>query len=385
MSNLQVVHKDLQAQVKNPVIAKRFEEVLGKRAPQFISSLIQVGNSLGPDCDSMSIISGAMVAASLDLPINKNLGFAWLVPFRDKGKQAAQFQLGYKGYIQLALRTGQYRRMNAGPINAECVGQWDAVGERVLDFSKYDPDKPVAGYFFAFEMANGFVKRAYWSRKDVEAHAKQYSQSYKGGYNSPWKTHFDEMASKTVIANELRQWGILSVEMQQALSVDQGIVKGMNAESVVFPDSAPIVEAAPAGEPEPAPEAPQPPQSDDGDLGPQPEAERKPTKKIEQALPTTPVETNVPVQAPKTFPRGAAATPQPELAKLVLTAKLASGEPAGLSYDDFQGWATQIGLLDCSAFASFEEIPAADAKRVILVNSKNGSVIKGILEAKGIQ
>lgn len=380
---LQVVHKDLAQQIKNPVIQARFSEVLGKRAPQFISSLIQVGNSLGPDCDSLSIISGAMVAASLDLPINKNLGFAWLVPFREKGVKKAQFQMGYKGYIQLALRTGQYRRMNAGSVNAQCVEGWDAVGERRLDFKQYDPAKPIAGYFFAFEMVNGFVKIAYWSKADVEAHARQYSQSYRGGYDSPWKTHFDEMATKTIIANELRQWGILSVEMQQALSVDQGVVRGMNQEDVVFPDSAPIVEVAPPTDRGPAEAAEAEPQatdsSDDGDLGPQttqaaePKSQAAPPKAASAA-------TAEPV---KSFPRGAAATPQSELAKMILTAKKADGSEAGLTYDDFKTWAGEVGVLDCSSFSGFDDIPAADAKRMLIVN-RNGSVLKGIFEAKGI-
>jgi len=226
----------LQIQIENPSIQARFREVLKDRAPQFISSMLQVGNSLGHDCESMSIISGSMTAASLDLPINKNLGFAWLVPFKDKGLKKAQFQMGYKGYIQLALRTGQYRRMNAGPINEECLGGYDAVGERIIDFSQYDPAKPAAGYFFAFEMVNGFVKRAYWSKSRVEAHARQYSQSYRGGYDSPWKSHFDAQATKTVISNELRKWGILSVEMQRAMETDGAIIEGLDSPQVTFPE-----------------------------------------------------------------------------------------------------------------------------------------------------
>lgn len=359
-------HTQLATLVKSPAINQRFSEVLGKRAPQFMSSLLQVGNSLGPDCEPMTIISGAMVAASLDLPINKNLGFAWLVPFKERGEKKAQFQMGYKGYIQLALRTGQYKRMNAGPINIECVGGFDAVGERRLDFSQYDPEKPAAGYFFAFEMVNGFTKVAYWSKKDVEAHAKQYSQSYRGGYSSPWKTHFDEMATKTVIANELRQWGILSVEMQQAMAVDQGVIRGMDANEVAFPD-APIVEVDTTAEaPQTKPEQPMPDPQDDGDLAPK----TAPEPSEEPAAPVTP-------PAPKASPRAKPAPAQVAQAPQVsfrgqLETLMTQNE---ISYDQFSRWADGVGIIaNCTSYPSFSEIPEADAKRVVVAN-KNGSVV----------
>lgn len=384
------VHKDLQMQVKNPAIAKRFEEVLGKRAPQFISSLIQVGNSLGPDCDSLSIISGAMVAASLDLPINKNLGFAWLVPFKEQGVKKAQFQMGFKGYIQLALRTGQYKRMNAGPMNKECVGGFDMVGERKLDFTQLDPDKPTAGYFFAFEMVNGFTKIAYWSKADVESHAKQYSQSYRGGYNSPWKTHFDEMATKTVIANELRRWGILSVEMQQALSMDQGIIRGMEGESVVFPDAqteAPVVEvsASPANPTTPVTQQESAPNtSDDGDLGPQPESERKRVdpKSHEPKPPTKPADkTKAPEPAKPAEPPIDVMAIGPDQAKIESICK-----SIGVTFDKFQKFGTGSGVFEeAGSVASFAELPADRCKALTRSPGVCNSLRKGMADYLSIE
>ena len=222
----------------SPAVTKRFEEVLGQRAPQFLASVVTIGGTLPEDTEPASIAASCMVAATLDLPINKDLGFAWIVPYRDKGVMKAQFQMGHKGFIQLALRTGQYERMNARPVNAEAFGGYDCVGEPLIDWSKVDPEKPPIGYAFAWKLVNGFTKVCYWSREQVESHARKYSQAYAKGYNSPWKTHFDAMALKTVIKNELSDWGILSVEMRRAAKFDQAVVVDVQSEKVEFPDNA---------------------------------------------------------------------------------------------------------------------------------------------------
>lgn len=230
MSNTAIQRQDqprtLKAILQEPGYLHRFEEILGKRTPQFVSSVLSVGNSLGPNCDPMSIVTSAMTAATLDLPVDKNLGFAWIVPYKGK----AQFQMGYKGYIQLGLRTGQYERMNARLVNAEAFQGWDEVGEPIIDWSQIDEAKPTVGYVFAFKLVNGFTKIAYWPRERVEAHAKRYSQSYGGNYDSPWKSNFDQMALKTVIKNELSKWGILSIEMQKAIKLDQAIQEGLDSD-----------------------------------------------------------------------------------------------------------------------------------------------------------
>lgn len=191
----------------------RFEETLGKKAPQFMASVINLvnGDTNLQKCDQMSVIGSAMVAASLDLPIDKNLGYAWVVPYGNK----ATFQIGYKGFIQLALRTGQYRNINVIEVYEGELVKWDRLTEEIeLDFEKKKSDK-VVGYTGYFELVNGFRKTVYWSKEDIERHKKQFSKS---GF--VWKENYDAMAMKTVIRNMLNKWGILSVDMQKAYVED---------------------------------------------------------------------------------------------------------------------------------------------------------------------
>lgn len=377
----------LSTLLAQPGYQSRFTEVLKHRAPQFLSSVIQVGRSLGDDCDALTIISGAMTAASLDLPINKNLGFAWLVPYKERGIKKAQFQMGYKGYIQLALRTGQYRRMNAGPINKECLGSYDSVGERVVDFSKFDPYKEAAAYFFAFEMVNGFVKMAVWDKRDVEAHAKRYSQSYRGGFDSPWKTNFDEMATKTVISNELRQWGILSVEMQQAMERDGAIVAGIDEPVVSFPDEpVKMVEA----EQQPIDAGPGKPDPDDGDLGPQKPAENVapiPQKPAAPQKPTPEAKAKAPVKPePQKQPEPAAPPPEKEGDPIQLDPKSSQGQLAamvtgeGYTWDQFAFWADEVGVIpDCKSLSGFQDLNGPLASRIM---RSKGGLLDGLSEVK---
>lgn len=220
----------LRSLIKSPQVTARFQEVLGLRAPQFISSVISVGNTLGLDCEPMSIVAAAMTAATLDLPVDKNLGFAWIVPFKRHGVKYAQFQMGYKGFIQLAIRSGQYERMNARAINEEAFGGWDDFGEPRILWDKVDETKPVVGYAFTFKLVKGFVKTAYWTKARVEEHARKYSQSFRSGYDSPWKSHFDQMALKTVVKNELNQWGVMSIQLNEARVLDQSVKRDLDAE-----------------------------------------------------------------------------------------------------------------------------------------------------------
>ncbi len=205
-----------------PAYKGRFEEILGKRAAQFMASITNYASlsKQVAECEPRSVIASAFIAATLDLPIDKNLGFAWIVPYAGK----AQFQMGFRGYVQLALRSGQYQAFNARIINAEAfVGYDKAVGDPIIAWDKVDEDKPAVGYAVAWRLTNGFVKTAFWSVEKVTAHASRYSQAFKKKRNdSPWTTHFDKMALKTVIANELKAWGILSIELQTAIEHDQG-------------------------------------------------------------------------------------------------------------------------------------------------------------------
>jgi recombination protein RecT len=203
----------VKALLNSPSIKKRFDEVLGKRAPQFMTSIINLVNSDVnlQKCDPMSVIGSCMVAATLDLPVDKNLGYAWIVPYGHK----ATFQLGYKGYIQLALRTALYKALNVIPVHEGELVKWNPLTEElVLDFEKKKSDA-IIGYAGYFELVNGFRKAVYWTKDQIEAHRKRFAKSDFG-----WKNDYDAMALKTVIRNMLSKWGILSIEMRMAYSQD---------------------------------------------------------------------------------------------------------------------------------------------------------------------
>lgn len=198
-------------------LKKKFEEVLGARAPQFIASMINmVGNDKNlSDCDSLSVISSCLVAATLDLPIDRNLGYAWIVPYKEKGVKKAQFQMGYRGYIQLALRSGQYKSINVVDVHEGELVEWNPLTEELkIDFDKRTSNK-VIGYAAYFELLNGFRKAEYWDSKRILEHKAKFSKSDYG-----WGKDFDAMARKTVLRSLLSHWGILSVQMQSAVSSD---------------------------------------------------------------------------------------------------------------------------------------------------------------------
>lgn len=214
--------------VSSDAIKKRFEQVLDKRAPQFLSSIINLVNSEKSlqGVDQMSVITSCMVAATLDLPVDKNLGYAWIVPYAGK----AQFQMGYKGYIQLALRTGQYRYINAIAIYDGELKKWDRLKEElVVDFDNRQSDQ-IIGYAGYFELMNGFRKTVYWTRQEIEIHKKKFSKSDFG-----WNKDYDAMALKTVIRNMLSKWGILSIEMQTAYSreIDTHVESGADDSELI--------------------------------------------------------------------------------------------------------------------------------------------------------
>lgn len=199
--------------LSSPAVMNRFEEVLGKRASQFTASILSLYNSESTlqKAEPMSVISSAMVAATLDLPVDKNLGYAWIVPYKGR----AQFQLGYKGYIQLALRTGQYKSINCIPVHEGELQKWNPLTEEIeIDFEKRESES-VIGYAAYFELLNGFRKTVYWTKAQVEKHKKKFSKSDFG-----WGKDWDAMALKTVLKSMLSKWGILSVEMQKAVIED---------------------------------------------------------------------------------------------------------------------------------------------------------------------
>lgn len=200
-------------------VQQKFEKLLGQKAPGFISSVLQTvnNNSLLKNADPATILNAAATAASLDLPINQSLGRAWIVPFKGQ----AQFQIGYKGFVELAQRSGRYRSINAIEVYENQYKGFNALTEQIdADFS-VDGTGKVVGYAAHFELLNGFTKTVFWSRDKVEQHAKRFSKSFGNG---PWKTDFDAMAKKTVLKYTLSNWGILSIEMQTAQLADQAVI-----------------------------------------------------------------------------------------------------------------------------------------------------------------
>ena len=207
---------------------KKFEDVLGARAPQFIASVI---NLVGNDkylagCNPISVISACLVAATLDLPIDKNLGYAWIVPYKEKGIPIAQFQMGYRGYVQLALRSGQYRSINVINVHEGELVKWDPLTEEMkIDFNQKMSDK-VIGYAAYFELLNGFKKAEYWDMQRILEHKNKFSKSDFG-----WNKDFNAMARKTVLRNLLNHWGILSIQMQNGMSADMAATEDSAAEA----------------------------------------------------------------------------------------------------------------------------------------------------------
>lgn len=206
----------IQGLVAQDDIKARFEELLGKKAPGFISSLLAVvnNNKLLAKANPKTIVAAGAMAASLDLPINQNLGFAYIIPYGNE----AQFQMGYKGYIQLAMRTGQYQTINAAEVyEGEIVKQNRFTGE--YEFGEKTSDK-IVGYIAYFKLVNGFEKYLYMSIEEMQAHAKKFSKNYKGGIDKWGITDFHSMAIKTVLKRLISKYGILSIEMQGQPIVD---------------------------------------------------------------------------------------------------------------------------------------------------------------------
>ena len=223
--------------LNSPAIKKRFEEVLGQKSAGFMSSIVSAVNSNKYllECDPMSVISSAAVAASMDLPINQNLGFAHIVPY----KGVAQFQIGWKGLVQLAMRTGQYKTINATKVlEGQIKGHNPFTGE--MEFQIESTSDKVVGYLLYFKLMNGFEKYFYMTAKECDDHAQRYSQSYKYDLRekkntSQWSTNFEAMALKTVVKLGLSKYGILSIQMEKAIAADQAEVT-IEAEVVRYPD-----------------------------------------------------------------------------------------------------------------------------------------------------
>lgn len=235
----------------------------GKKADDFVTSVVSLVNQ-NPDlalCDRTSLAASALQAQSLNLSLNKSLGQAWIVPFDDKkhGRKMATFQIGYKGYIQLAIRSGQYRKLNVISIKEGELKFFDPLNEELdVELIQDEVERantPTIGYYAMFEYLNGFRKAMYWSREKMEAHAKKYSPAFaydvnKGTHYSFWSKDFDAMASKTMLRQIISKWGIMSTDIIQALDVDMKMARDVNdfsdivaSESLDAPDGVIEMEA----------------------------------------------------------------------------------------------------------------------------------------------
>lgn len=230
----------------------------GKDGQRFISAIVSAVNT-NPElqeCTNQSILSGALLGESLKLSPSPQLGQYYLVPFNDKNKgKVAQFQLGYKGYIQLAIRSGQYKKLNVLAIKEGELIRFDPLNEeievRLIEDEEEREQANTIGYYAMFEYTNGFRKAIYWSKRKMEAHALKYSKGYqaKKGYTF-WEKDFDGMAYKTMLRQLISKWGIMSIDMASAIDSDMAVINEdgtkdyVDNDATVF-DMEPAQEATP--------------------------------------------------------------------------------------------------------------------------------------------
>ena len=222
-----------------PDVQAKIAEMLGKRSTSFITSVLQIVNSndLLKKSEPNSVYHAAMVAATLDLPINNSLGMAYIVPFQNRSKNIveAPFQIGANGFVQLALRSGQFKTISYTEVyEGQLISENPLTGFE-FDFTKKVSDK-VVGYASYFKLLNGFESTYYMSTEQVNKHALRYSQTYKKGYGQ-WKDDFDAMAKKTVLKLNLSKFAPLSVEMQNAIQADQAVIKDSETMDVTYTDN----------------------------------------------------------------------------------------------------------------------------------------------------
>lgn len=234
----QVAQHTTKAFFDRPVVQEKLKELVGKNAPAFATSVLQIVNSntMLVNADPQTVFSAACMAATLNLPINNNLGFAYIVPFKNNktGKIEAQFQLGYKGFIQLAQRSGQFSRIAATPVYEGQLLSANPLLGYEFDWSVPSNGNPI-GYVAFFKLLNGFTAELYMSRDEVQKHANKYSQTAKKGYGV-WKDQFDAMALKTVLKLLLSKQAPLSIEMQTAQLADQAIVRDVDNQDFDYID-----------------------------------------------------------------------------------------------------------------------------------------------------
>lgn len=194
-----------------------------KKSARFVTAITSAvsANPKLQQCDAGTILSAGLLGESLNLSPSPQLGMYYIIPYGN----SAQFQLGYKGYIQLAIRSGQYRRLNVMPIKQGELVHFNPLEEEIeinmIEDEAERENAPTMGYYAFFEYLNGFRKAIYWSREKMESHAKKYTKNY----NAFWGKDFDGMACKTMLRQLISKWGIMSVDMEKAFTKDMAVIK----------------------------------------------------------------------------------------------------------------------------------------------------------------
>lgn len=230
-------------------VRNKFQEMLGKKSTQFITSVLQIvaSNDLLQKADPVSIYQAAALAATLDLPLNNSIGAAYIIPYNTKQKDGsyktvAQFQIGYKGFIQLAIRSGQFKRIEVCKVY-ETDEEKDVYDRLTSFFKKGNPEGEIIGYASYFQLLNGFEKTHYMSNEELKSHAGKYSQTAKKGFGL-WKDSYESMAEKTVLKLLLSKYAPLSVEMQKAVISDQAVIHDADNDTVEYVDNDEIIQDA---------------------------------------------------------------------------------------------------------------------------------------------
>lgn len=231
--------------VKSDAVLTNISKTLGSatRGKKFVASIISAVNTNKQlqECDFATIVSAGIVGDSLNLSPSPQLGHYYMVPFRDtkNNRTVATFQLGYKGYLQLAIRSGQYKKINVVAVKDGELLSYNPFTEDIEVRAITDPlereKAPTIGYYGMFELTNGFTKSMYWSKETMEEHAQKYSKGYAAhkGYTF-WEKDFDGMAFKTILRQLISKWGIMSIEMQTAIETDMSFKDDVGSQPVYF-------------------------------------------------------------------------------------------------------------------------------------------------------
>lgn len=250
MANL----KEFNAKITDPRTQEYLQQVLAEKKSSFVNNVtaLVANNKALQECDPLTTMYAAIKATALDLPLDQNLGFAYIIPYKNnrENKVEAQFQMGYKGYIQLAMRSGQFKTINVRDVREGEIIDEDFVSGEIKFKKLPDADRQnaaIVGFVAYFELINGFRKMSYKTVEELKQHGVRYSQTYSSKVeyirkNSKWETDFEAMASKTVLKLLLAKYAPLSVEMQSAIKLDQAVILGNEDSEIRYIDGNNVAE-----------------------------------------------------------------------------------------------------------------------------------------------